>query len=191
VKHLITSSLFNFIIYAIILTVIGLSVAHANSEGESVLIDESGSNWVVGTSITYPLGAQIYMIQASYLAGERVELLFGLAFQNWKNDQGQSHAYTILLGYRHYLWSGLHAEIELWPAYNPFKSSIDGKTYTGVELWTSLRLGYTFDLNIANRNFFILAQPSLGFGIARQNPWPDFVRGEVIFEPQLIVGMRL
>ena len=186
-KRFILSSL----LCAIILTLNGIFVVYANSKGAAVLNEELDSHWAVGTSITYPLGAQIYMIQASHLAGKRVELLFGLAYQNWTNDQGQSHAYTLLLGFRHYLWKGLHTEIELWPAYNPFKSSIDGRTYSGVELWTSLRLGYTFDLIISNRNFYILAQPSLGFGVARQNPWPDFVRGEVIFEPQLIVGMRL
>jgi len=175
----------------LIIVIIGFSVNYAYAHEDTIAVSRSNKLWAVGTSITYPLGAQIYMVQISYSVFETGDILFGVAFQNWKNDQGQSHAYTLLLGYRHYLWEGLHAEIELWPAYNPFKSSIDGRTYSGVELWTSLRIGYTFDLNLANRNFYILAQPGLGFGVARQNPWPDFVRGEVIFEPQLIVGMRL
>jgi hypothetical protein len=85
----------------------------------------------------------------------------------------------------------LHAEVELWPAYNPFKSSVDGKTYSGFELWVSARVGYRFDFEVFGRELFVLPQPSLGLGIARQNRWPKMPNGHTpIFEPQLIVGAR-
>jgi hypothetical protein len=153
--------------------------------------NESPSLWAFGISITYPLGGQIYMVQLSYSVWEKGDILWGVAYQDWKNDRGHSHAYTLLLGYRQFIWEGIHAEIEFWPAYNPFESSVDGKTYKGFELWTSLRVGYRFDFDIAANPFFILVQPSVGFGVARQNPWPgkEFDEGPV-FEPQFIAGMR-
>ena len=148
------------------------------------------SPWGIGTSITYPL-AEIYMIQVSYSPWESGDILFGAAYQNWENDQGRSHAYTFLLGYRQFLWGGIHTEIELWPAYNPFHSSVDGEIYTGFELWMSIRIGYKFEFELASNEFFVLLQPSIGFGVARENPWPDKEENDqAIFEPQLVVGIR-
>lgn len=147
--------------------------------------------WAIGTSITYPM-ADIYMMQASYSPWKSGDILGGLAFQNWTNDQGQANAYTVLLGYRQYLWNGLHAEMELWPAYNPFRSAIDDHTYAGLELWMSLRIGYRVKVHLVGREFFILAQPSIGFGVARDNPWPQKAKGDgAVLEPQVILGVRL
>src|SRR5512145_942174 len=150
-----------------------LSARSAAAQNAYTGTHDSGRLWGMGTSITYPIGAQIYMLQGSYSLWQYGDILAGLAFQNWKNEQGRSHAYTMLVGYRQFLWQGLHLESELWPAYNPFHSSVDGKTYSGFELWVSIRLGYRFDFTLAGRDFFILVQPGLGFGVARQNPWPD------------------
>lgn len=147
--------------------------------------------WGVGTSITYPL-ADIYMVQGSYSACKSGDILFGVAYQNWKNDQGRARAYTLLLGYRQYIWKGIHTEIELWPAYNPFHSFVDGQTYAGAELWMSLRIGYRQEFNLANNDFFLLAQPSIGFGVVRDNPWPEKGKDDkAVFEPQVLLGIRL
>jgi len=153
--------------------------------------DNQTKPWELGVSVTYPM-ADIYMVQGSYAFSEHSDLLCGAAFQNWENDQGQAHAYTLLLGYRRFLWRGLHAEVELWPAYNPFKSSVDGKTYAGMELWMSVRAGYKFDFKALGNDFYVLAQPSIGFGVARDNPWPEHEKDNgAIFEPQVIVGIKL
>lgn len=149
----------------------------------------SSSKWGLGTSATYPINS-IYMVQLSYSVWSMGDVLTGYAYQHWF-DQGRSHAHTLILGYRQFIWRGLHAEVELWPAYNPFKSSVDGKTYSGVELWVSARVGYRFDFKVIGRELFILPQPSLGLGLARQNRWPKMGTGYTpIFEPQLIVGAR-
>ena len=69
---------------------------------------------------------------------------------------------------------------------------MNGKTYAGFELWMSIRIGYKLDFKLASNDLFVLAQPSIGFGVARENPWPDKEKyDKVIFEPQLIVGIRL
>ncbi len=150
----------------------------------------SSWKWGFGTSLTYPIGASIYMVQLSYSAWSMGDVLVGYAFQHW-NDQGQANAQTLLLGYRQFIWRGLHTEVELWPAYNPFESSVDGKTYSGFELWVSARIGYRFDFNVYGHELFVLAQPSLGVGVARQNRWPKMGSGfHPTWEPQLIVGTR-
>ncbi len=148
----------------------------------------SSSKWGFGISPTYALGNSIYMFQFSYSAWSMGDVLVGYAFQHWY-DQGQANAHTLLLGYRQFIWRGLHAEVEFWPAYHPFESSVDGKTYSGLELWISARIGYRFDLNLLGRDLFIMPQPSVGFGAGRQNPWPG-IKYSPIFEPQLLVGMR-
>lgn len=165
----------------------------ALSRDQPVGTNGSSAKWGIGTSATYPINS-IYMVQLSYSVWSMGEVLTGYAYQHWF-DKGRSHAHTLILGYRQFIWRGLHAEVELWPAYNPFKSAVDGKTYRGVELWASARVGYRFDLKVHGCEFFILPQPSLGLGIARQNPWPNGPsKGpsgfHPIFEPQLIVGAR-
>lgn len=180
-----------------IVTKISLFVAFmlisANAFGQNVgdSSSKSDKSWGIGTSITYPM-ADIYMIQGSYSPGEHSDILCGAAFQNWKNSQGRANAYTLLLGYRRFIWRGLHTEMELWPAYNPFRSSIDGKTYTGLELWMSVRVGYKLEFNTSGIDLYILAQPGIGFGVIRDNPWPDKEKDDkAVFEPQMIVGIKL
>ena len=161
--------------------------------------DEEASRWALETSLTFPM-VRIYMAKMSYAQSERTELGIGFAFQNWKNtDQkplGQSHAFTLLMSYRHYFWRNLHFEIELWPAWNRFESAFDGKTYRGFELWSEYKIGYRFDLGT---RFYAVLQPGMGHGVWIQNPWPDvdfnnyweFVRDSVIFVPQVLVAVRL
>lgn len=151
---------------------------------------EPGKPWSVGVSATYPL-APIYEVQLAHRVGASGEALTGFAYQNWENDEGRSHAFTLLAGYRQYVWRGLHGEVELWPAYNPFRSKIDGKLYSGFELWTSVRVGYRASTSWGDRELFLLLQPSLGFGCARQNRWPGMGKGgwEPLFEPQAILGV--
>jgi len=149
--------------------------------------------WSVGVSVTYPLGANIWEIQFSYGLWDYGEILIGGAYQNWTNELGTAHGSTLLLGYRQYLWNGFHVEAEFWPAWNPFDSSVDGKTYSGFDLWCSFRAGYRLDVPVAGQDFFVLIQPSLGFGLARQNPWPGMPPSPSapMFEPQLITGWKL
>jgi long-subunit fatty acid transport protein len=162
-------------------------------------LNDDQRKWSVETSLTFPV-AQIYMLKASYRLNERVELGIGPAFQNWKNTDtsplGQSHAWTLLLSYRYYIWRKFNIEIELWPAWNRFESTYDGNTYRGLELWAEYKAGWRFDLG--NRLYLNL-QPGIGHAIWMQNKWPDveydhygeFITGSIIFVPQLMMGFKL
>jgi hypothetical protein len=154
------------------------------------------SNWSVETSLTFPL-ARIYMLKASYRIAENAELGFGPAFQNWKNTEqtprGQSHAYTMVISYRHYFWRNFNAEIEFWPALNHFDSYVDRKTYKGLELWVEYKLGYKAHLT---QNLFVNLQPGIGHALWMQHKWPDvetralpgLIKSSLFFVPQVVLG---
>jgi len=69
----------------------------------------------VGTSVTYPM-VRIYPLHINYRYAESSELFFGPAYQNFRSGSITSNAYTLIIGYRHYLWRERNGEIELWPA---------------------------------------------------------------------------
>ncbi len=158
----------------------------------------SKSLWSVETSLTFPM-ARIYMLKFSYKYSDRVELGIGPAFQNWRNKdqspQGQTHAYTLLLSYRYYFWRNFNAEIEFWPAWNHFDSFVDGKTYRGPELWVEYKVGYKWDFA---QCFYLILQPGIGHALWLQQDWPDvekkpygeFVKGSIMFVPQVFLGFR-
>jgi hypothetical protein len=157
------------------------------------------NRWSLETSITFPM-ARIYMLKLSYKHSERAELGFGPAFQNWKNlddsPQGRANAYTLVLSCRYYFWRNFNTEIEFWPAWNYFESFVDGKTYKGPELWVEYKVGYKWDF--AHR-FYLNIQPGIGHALWLQKEWPgvnkkpygQFVKGSVIFVPQVLLGWVL
>lgn len=153
--------------------------------------------WSLETSLTFPIGARIYMLKASYRISENSELGFGPAFQNWKNTEktprGQAKAYTLLFSYRYYFFRDFNVEFELWPAYNYFESYVDGKTYEGLELWAEYKIGYKIDLT---PNLYLNLQPGIGHGIWMKHKWPgwedysswDLITKSLVFVPQVVAG---
>lgn len=161
---------------------------------------DSGGKWSVETSLTFPM-VSIYMLKVSYQITERSEVGIGPAFQNWKNMEeeplGQANAYTLLLSYRFYFWRNFHTEIELWPAYNRFESNVDGKTYSGLELWAEYKVGYKINL-LNDPNLYLAIQPGIGQalwmqkrrpGMGEKTQW-DLFRESIIFIPQVVVGFK-
>jgi hypothetical protein len=104
----------------------------------------------------------IWAVQFGRRFGERNELLLGGAFANIGYDRGRSHAPTAILGYRRYLWRGLHLEYQLWPSYNWYFENVEKKYYRGFELWNELRPGYTIDFHIAGHPVFVNLQYLIG-----------------------------
>jgi len=174
--------------------------AEANSVSAEVP-EKTGdvSRWSLETSLTFHI-VNIYMLKATYRYSDRVELSIGPAYQNWKNEDqsfiGQAHAYTLVMSYRYYFWRKFNVELELWPAWNNFKSFIDNNTYRGLELWVEYKLGYRVDLG---RRFNINVQPGVGHPVWMQNKWPGveydnqlkFMLDGLIFVPQVLLGFRI
>ena len=156
------------------------------------------NQWSFETSLTFPLH-QIYMAQFGYKIVPKSEFLIGPCFQNWKDEveaKGRAHAYTLLLGYRQYIWKNLHGEIELFPAYNSFRSSVNNKVYNGFELWVEYMIGWKLNFKIKNIPLYIIPQPAIGHAVYLQNIWPGlsestFRQNSIMFVPQLIIGINI
>ncbi len=168
------------------------------ADAELTMPSAGSSPWSLETSLTFHI-VNIYMLKATYRYSDRVELSVGPAFQNWKNEDqsfiGQAHAYTLIMSYRYYFFRDFNVELELWPAWNNFKSFIDSNTYRGLELWIEYKLGYRMDLG---RRFSLNLQPGIGHPGWMQNKWPGveydnylrFLLDEMIFVPQVLLGFK-
>jgi len=165
-----------------------IAAALLSPNGTDAQEPAAGSRWSVGTSLTYHI-VRIYPLHINYRYSEFSEFFFGPAYQGWESGTVTADGYTLLLGYRHYLWRNLHVELELWPSWNRLHSSVTGSHYPGWELWAEPKVGYKFDVT---RNLYLHPNPGIGFGIFRTNRPPHFGEevNSPIFVPQLIVGWR-
>lgn len=148
------------------------------------------SGWSVGTSITYPIAA-IYLVHINYALDDRHELFFGPCFQNFKHESFTVNAYTLLLGYRYFLWKRLHVEAEIYPAYNNIYSNVTQTYFPGFEMWGEFKVGYQF--NFFKDKLYVQLAPGIGFGFFRANKPPNFDEEIVypIFTPQIMLGLRI
>jgi hypothetical protein len=135
------------------------------------------------------------MVQVSCPLSDHSNLLLGLCYQNWKDQgeaKGRAHGYTFMFGYRQFIGEKVNFEVELFPAYNNFTSSIDSTTYSGFETWIEYRVGYKFDIN---DKLYVIPQPGIGHALYLQNIWPGmnrdtYIKNSLMFIPQVAVGSK-
>ncbi|MFA4922244.1 MAG: hypothetical protein WC611_08955 [Candidatus Neomarinimicrobiota bacterium] len=156
---------------------------------ELIAQENETSKWAIETSLTFPI-VQIYQFHFAYRFNEKSEFLVGPCFQNFDKETFSVNAYTLLLGYRYYIWRNLHLENELYPAYNKIYSTLDQKYYDGFEAWNEIRLGY--HVFLINNKLYIEFAPGIGFGIFRQNKPPNFDKemDAITFVPQINLGFK-
>lgn len=117
----------------------------------------------------------LYSVVYSYQFSPQNHLMLGLAYQNFRYDFGTVHAPTVIVGYKRYLWKGLHAEAQLWPAYNSFYEKNENKYYKGFEVWSEARLAYDFTFKIKGLSMFIAPQLITGTAIVEGNKPKSFL----------------
>ena len=131
-----------------------------------------------------------YGFRTTLPVSDRGRFIAGYMYQNFKNDLGRSHSHALLIGYQHYIWRGLEVELELWPGYNNWHSSIDDEWYPGPELWAEARVGYRLDLETAGIDWYLLPQLLAGKGLWDGFDAPgDF--SEPFFFPAIWAGMPI
>ena len=174
-----------------------MAAGDARAQGPST--NGQGTNGVAGrwgleVSPTF-LMAPIYMAQATWSAWNHGDVIVGYAFQHMSSNTagaGQTHGHSLLLGYRQFVWKGLNVEMQAWPTYDRFQSTVDGRVYPGLELWCEAYVGYRFDFRLGNMVFYATPQPGIGWGMYRSNKWPRFSDAKQFeWVPQLLLGMRL
>lgn len=155
----------------------------------------------IETSATFPF-VHIYSAQAAIKVFDRDRVLLGAAYQNWRDDDfggtapGTAHAATLLVGYRLYFWKGAHIEVELYPAYNHLDSKVNGRRYSGWELWSEERIGYQFDFELGGVSLYVIPQPGIGHALWLQKIWPGLsrdtlIRDSLVFVPQIMIGAQI
>lgn len=136
----------------------------------------------------------IYAVQYFNSITEKDKLLLGLAYMNIRYEDGTSHAPSILMGYKRYLWKGWHVEYQLWPAFNAYWEKNEEKYYKGFELWNEFRSGYTIDLTIGDQPLYINPQVLFGFGLVQGNKPESFkktAKEEPLFiAPLIFLGVK-
>jgi hypothetical protein len=135
----------------------------------------------------------IWAVQYSYRFAPRSDLMLGLAYTNIRyEDIGRSHAPTLIAGYKHFVWKNLHAEYQLWPAYNAFRSYDDGLLYRGFEVWNEARVGYKIDFEVGARPMYLNLQYLYGFGLYPGNKPQAFLDHpeRTFHSPIFFVGTR-
>jgi len=137
---------------------------------------------------------KIYAIQYGYLLSQKNELMLGFAYANIEYDEGRSHAPTLILGYRRFLWKGFHLEYQIWPAYNDYYETTEQKYYNGFELWNEFRSGYQFCFKIHNIPITINPQILCGFGLYPGNKPQSFIKTmeeePVFIYPNVFMGIK-
>jgi hypothetical protein len=154
----------------------------------------------------------IYAVQYAYHFDEKNVLIAGLSYADipqkpaeemqpsWMDvvitpntmtkDIGVNHSWTLFVGYKRYVWNGLHLEYQLWPGYNAYWSNTEQKYYRGFDLWNEFRVGYTVDFG--NSPFYANLQYLIGFALVRGNKPADFGEGgqPVFRAPVVFIGWR-
>lgn len=137
----------------------------------------------------------IYAMHYTYRLNQRSELITGLSYMNINFDGiGQTNSPALILGYRHYLWKNLHLEYEIWPAYDAFYESNEGRYYRGFDIWNEFRLGYKFNFKVAGQDSFVNFQMPFGFGLYASNKPQSFKDHEsknpyFYFPPIITIGL--
>jgi hypothetical protein len=143
----------------------------------------------------------IYVLQYAYQFRPGHELMTGISYMNLPYDSGSTHAASLFLGYRLYLWKGLHVEYQLWPIYDFFYEKHEKRYYQSFDLWGEARVGYRIDFDIGRTHFYVNAQWLFGNGYYASNK-PQSFHDEVnhkskklgIFDfqsPMIFTGIRL
>lgn len=118
--------------------------------------------------------AGIWGIKLDYALSEKDELKVGLAYMNLHFDEGTTHAPSLIVGYRRFLWKKLYLEYELWPGYDKFYEKNEGRYYESFDIWNEFRVGYQFNFEVKNVPAFVSVTWPFGFGLYSSNKPESF-----------------
>lgn len=129
------------------------------------------------TSVLWPVFPGLFFqLRTALPATDSAQIIVGA---QWKlpedrADEGEFSHVDATLGWRQYLWKGLHVDGLAAVGWGRLRdSTLDGRDYDSLDVELSALLGYRIDL----RDVYVLLQPVGIAGVVyRSNPWP--IRGE-------------
>jgi hypothetical protein len=133
-------------------------------------------NWGVEFNVVWPFvpGVEIYTAKATRTlwakGNAHGDLTFGFLWRPGTTEDENAEEFSEIganIGYRHYFWKGLHAELALYPSFaQETKNKIDGQDYEGFAMTTEFYAGYKFDVfNRAKYSFYLMPQAGIGYNV--------------------------
>jgi hypothetical protein len=129
--------------------------------------------WGAEFNVVWPFvpGVEIFTAKATRSLWTRGnahgDLTFGLLWRPGTTEDENAAEFSEIggnLGYRHYFWKGLHAELALYPSFaRESENKIDGQDYQGFALTTEFYAGYKFDI-FKRQQYALYLMPQAGIG---------------------------
>ncbi len=149
--------------------VFAVTMLFANSKSFSQTSANSSQKWGIETELVQPFLPNVGIIRltatrtiTSIKSKMKGDLLFGMYLRpNVKHDVVEKiNEYMAVLGYRQYLWKGLHLEAKANVGYAwGTKNLFDGKDYETSTIFWESNIGYKFKIsNKANSCLYVIPQ---------------------------------
>ncbi|MFN5169366.1 MAG: hypothetical protein ACK5DD_07060 [Cyclobacteriaceae bacterium] len=112
-----------------------------------------------------------------------------------RDTEGNFADYSIVTGYRQYLWKGLHLEFNQTTGLGVLKDHVTtGETYNSFDWLMSGYVGYQCNLGKVKK-WYILPQFGIAGVVYKSNPWPIYedetLQKEVGEEPFMLGSLRV
>ncbi len=111
-----------------------------------------------------------------------------------RETEGNFADYSLVTGYRQYLWKGLHVEFNQTTGLGVLKNHVTtGATYNSFDWLMTGYLGYQFNLG-KGKKWFVIPQFGIAGVVYKSNPWPIYedktLQKEVGEEPFMLGSLR-
>ena len=133
----------------------------------------------IETDILWPFFPGLTRTQMTYTLWQqgdlRGDLLVGVnvLFPNDRDTEGRFADYSVVTGYRQYLWKGLHVEYSQTTGLGVLENHVTtGKTYNSFDWAATGYVGYKFEF--ADDKFYIIPQFGVERVLYKSNPWPIY-----------------
>lgn len=179
------------IIYSIVIILSFSMTSFGQNQSERKIGIEANVVWpfVPGVGI-YNLRVPIKLWENEALRGD---LVLGTAIRPKTTDDENAEEFSefgLGIGYRQYLWKGLHVEPVVYFSYASEKNNkIDGQDYSGLAITTELYAGYKFIFfNKEKLSLYTIIQGGIG-GSPYQDLGPATEEGGVFPVGSLLIGI--
>ena len=159
-----------------ILAIIATSLFTFNVKAQTTENPSSEKPWGAEFNVVWPFvpGVEIYTAKATRTIWTKRkshgDITFGLLVRPGTTDDENAEEFSefgLNIGYRHYFWRGLHAELALYPSFvREVNNKIDGQDYEGFAMTTEFYTGYRFDvLKRTTYSLYLMPQAGIGYNV--------------------------
>ncbi len=160
--------------------------------------------WGLETNILWPIfPGNLIRVQATRTLWQRNDLKgdllvgFNVNFPQDRDTEGRFSDYSLVTGYRQYLFRGFHVEVNQQIGYGNLRNHVTtGQEYQSLDWGAQLLGGYKYD--IPNSRWYTAIQLGIGGTVYQSDPWPIYtddtlekeVGNEIIFIGGIQLGIR-